>query len=424
MSPAIPDPRLNTAECVIKDHEPRELDTRHSNLIYSMLFCSFISVMLLGPLLAHFILEFLKNYPENTNSFCFWKEKPIVHAADSIVFVMLLIDIPFIIYTFAKSYKTELPMIFLIVFIGIITTEGPVIGLILKWKKYSRGKPGIDQDTKGDSSSNQDTEGGSSGNQDTEGGSGGSQDTEGGSSGNQDTEGGSSGDQDIEGGSSVDQGCNGGNQGHQEGNGGIQGTQGRNQDTMKRNKGVFCSLIYYISVNLLLYHFSWLLIGIMITPTWGLTVFLIILVFVISSFFLLWHLFLCASSQAFIFSGVCFFGFCSAAVVPVLAGQSFYGRETADDIIKVVLLYIITYWVPKILKFWGSLTSNQGEPPNPASSTISASGRTTNKDESTVPNARTTKNPSISRKANDGFELQKLGTREEERGSLLKNTKG
>ncbi|CAH3142881.1 unnamed protein product, partial [Pocillopora meandrina] len=244
VSPAIPDPRLNTAECVIKDHEPRELDTRHSNLIYSMLFCSFISVMLLGPLLAHFILEFLKNYPENTNSFCFWKEKPIVHAADSIVFVMLLIDIPFIIYTFAKSYKTELPMIFLIVFIGIITTEGP-------------------------------------------------------------------------------------------------GTQGRNQDTMKRNKGVFCSLIYYISVNLLLYHFSWLLIGIMITPTWGLTVFLIILVFVISSFFLLWHLFLCASSQAFIFSGVCFFGFCSAAVVPVLAGQSFYGRETADDIIKVVLLYII-----------------------------------------------------------------------------------
>ena len=230
------------------------------------------------------------------------------------------------------------------------------------------------------------------------------------------------GDQDIEGGSSVDQGGNGGNQGHQEGNGGIQGTQGRNQDTMKRNKGVFCSSIYYIWVNLLLYHFFWLLIGIMITPTWGLTVFLIILVFIISSFSLLWHLFLCASSQAFIFSGVCFFGFCCAAVVPVLAGHSFYGRETADEIIKVALLYIITCLVPKILTFYGSLTSNQGEPPNPASSIISASGRTTNKDESTVPNARTTKNPSVSRKANDGFELQKLGTREEERGRLLTNT--
>ena len=228
MSPAKPDPRLNTAECIIKDYDPRKLDTGHSNLIYSMLFCSF------GPLLAHFILEFLKNYPENTNSFCFWKEKPIVHAADSTVFVMLLIEIPFIIYTFAKSYKTELPMIFIIVFIGIITTEGPVIVLILKWKKYSRGKPGINQDTKGDSSGNQDTEGGSSGNQDTEGSSsdnqdteGGSssiQDTEGGSSGNQDTERSSSGDQDTEGGSSVNQGGNGGNQGRQGGKEGIRGT--------------------------------------------------------------------------------------------------------------------------------------------------------------------------------------------------------
>ena len=192
--------------------------------------------MLLGPLLAHFILEFLKNYPKKTSSFCFWKEKPIVHAADSTVFVMLLVEIPFIIYTFAKSCKTELSMIFIIVFIGIITTEGPVIVFILKWKKYNQGKPGIDQDIKGDSSGNQDTEGSSSGNQDTEGGSSSIQDTEGGSSGNQDTEGGSS----------VNQGGNGGNQGRQGGKEGIRGTQGRNQDTIKRNKGVFCSSIYYI----------------------------------------------------------------------------------------------------------------------------------------------------------------------------------
>ena len=160
----------------------------------------------------------------------------------------------------------------------------------------------------------------------------------------------------------------------------------------------------------------------MITPTWGLTVFLMIVVFIIGSVSLLWHLFFRASSQASIFSVVCFFGFCCAAVVPVLAGHSFYGRETADDIIKVVLLYIITRLIPKILKFYGSQTSNQGEPPNPASSTISASGHTTNKDGPPVPNARTTKNPFISRKANDGFELQKLGTREEERGRLLTNT--
>lgn len=41
-----------------------------------------------------------------------------------------------------------------------------------------------------------------------------------------------------------------------------------------------------------------------------------------------------------------------------------------------------------ILKFNKSLTSNQGEPLNPASSTISASGPTTNKDEPPVPNAQ------------------------------------
>lgn len=42
--------------------------------------------MLLDLFLAHFILVFLKNYSEKTSSFCFWKEKPIVHAADSTVF--------------------------------------------------------------------------------------------------------------------------------------------------------------------------------------------------------------------------------------------------------------------------------------------------------------------------------------------------
>ena len=58
-------------------------------------------------------------------------------------FVMLLIEIPFIIDTFAKSCKTELPMIFIIVFIGIIIAEGPVIVFTLKWRKYNPGNPGI-----------------------------------------------------------------------------------------------------------------------------------------------------------------------------------------------------------------------------------------------------------------------------------------
>ena len=218
MNPAKPDPRLNTAECVINGHDQKILDTGRSILIYPMLFCSFIFVVLLGPFLAYVILEALKSYDEQTTSFCFRKEKPAVHAADLTVLFMLLIEIPIIIYSLAESCKTGLPMIFIMIFIAIFIVEGPVIVSILKWKKYNRGESAINQVMEGGSSDNQ-------------------------------------------------------------------GTEGRNQDTIKRIKGVFRSSIYYIWVNLLLYHCSWLIIGIMITPTWGLTVFLIILVFIIVFFY-------------------------------------------------------------------------------------------------------------------------------------------
>ena len=282
MKPAIPDPRLNTAECVIKDHDPKILDTGRSGFIYSMLFCSFISVILLGPLLASFILEVLKNYDEETSRFCFWGKKPVVCAADLTVVVVLLIEIAIIPYSFDKSYNTGLPVIFIL----IITAERPIFVSILKLIKCIRSY------------------------------------------------------------------C--GNQG---GNGGNLGLHGGVVDTKTRIIAFLRSSFYYIWVNLVLYHFSWLLIGIMITPAWGLTVFLVILVFIIVLFFALWHLFKQASPQACIFCGFCFFGFCCAAAVPLLAGHSFYGRDTADEIIKVVLLYIITGLVPKILKFNESLTS-------------------------------------------------------------------
>ena len=100
----------------------------------------------------------------------------------------------------------------------------------------------------------------------------------------------------------------------------------------------------------------------MITPTWGLTVFLAIVVLLIVFFLAVTYFVENACLQAGVFYGVLFFGFFFAAVVPVLAGYSFYGRETAADIIKVVLLYIITALIPKIVEFHESLTSNQGEP--------------------------------------------------------------
>ena len=307
VSPAIPDPRLNTAECVIKGHDPKILDTGRSGLIYSMLFRSFVSVMLLGPLLANFILRYLKKCAEETISLCFWKETPKVLAADSTVSVMLLIETPIIIYSLAKSCKTELPMIFIIIFIIIITAEGPVIISILKWRKKKRGERGINQDIEGDNRDNQNSEGGSSANQDNEGGSSGNQDTEGGSTGDQDTEGGSSDNQDTEGGSTGDQDTEGGSSGNQEteesSSGNHGGNGGRIHDTP------FRSLIYYVGVNLVLYHFFWLLIGIMITPTWGLTVFLAIVVLFIVFFLAVLYFVENACLQAGVFYGVLFFGF-------------------------------------------------------------------------------------------------------------------
>jgi len=155
----------------------------------------------------------------------------------------------------------------------------------------------------------------------------------------------------------------------------------------------------------------------MITPTWGLTVLLIICLFIIVSFFVVYHVFKVIHAggqrlQAGLFSGVCFVGFCCAVVVPVIAGNSFYGRETADSVLKVVLLYIITGLVPKIIQFYDSQSSNEGGTPvqnvpttqNSSASTASASG------------------PTSYREADNDLELHEIETQGEERSRLLMNT--
>ena len=338
MRPAIPDPRLNTAECVIKGHDLKIMDTGRRELIYAMLFCSFMSVMLLGPLLADYILRFLKLYDETTTSFCFREEKPIVHAADLIVAFVLLVDIPIICYYFYESWKAELPMIFMIIFIVIIIVEGPVIVLIIKLIKYKRSEQGTNQNPAGGS----------------------------------------------------------------------------------RVKAPPRCLYYYIGVNLVLYHFLWLLIGTMITPTWGSTIFLAILLYFIVLFLTVFYFVKHEDCVPRLLSGASFVGFFFTVVVPILAGNSFYGRETAADILKVVLFYTITGLIPKTLKFLAPPTSNNGEPENP----VSALGPTTSEGKTPVPNPQTTKNPPFAEKADNGVELLEIKRQEDERGLLLKNPSG
>ena len=117
-------------------------------------------------------------------------------------------------------------------------------------------------------------------------------------------------------------------------------------------------VIMGICANLSTYHFCWLVIGIMISPTWGLAVLLIVGVFVSALTYFLRKIFevdKCSHITHFIICVVSFCGVCSLVIVAVLAGQSFYGRETADDIMKTVLLYVISGLTG--LKAW--LSNNQ-----------------------------------------------------------------
>ena len=104
-----------------------------------------------------------------------------------------------------------------------------------------------------------------------------------------------------------------------------------------------------ICANLTVYHFSWLVIGIMLNPTWGLAVLLIVCFFAFALMYALYKIFSvdhykCSLRHIvhIIIVVVSFCGVCSLVVLAVLAGQSFYGRETADDLVKTVLLYVIS----------------------------------------------------------------------------------
>ena len=92
------------------------------------------------------------------------------------------------------------------------------------------------------------------------------------------------------------------------------------------------------------YISCWLLIGIMINPAWGLTVALLVS-FLCAAFMYVVHEYLNCEND---YKGqTAFLCVCSIAVVIVLgtvvvsAGQSYNGRETADETLKTVLLYVI-----------------------------------------------------------------------------------
>ena len=110
--------------------------------------------------------------------------------------------------------------------------------------------------------------------------------------------------------------------------------------------------LYVACANLTVYHFCWLLIGIMLNPTWGLAVLLTVCL-VIGVFTYLVFTFLSSDNhrcQSFFSCLAAFLAICCLIVVVIIAGQSYHGRQTADEVLKDGVLYLISisfswlYW--------------------------------------------------------------------------------
>ena len=110
----------------------------------------------------------------------------------------------------------------------------------------------------------------------------------------------------------------------------------------------------FLWTNLTLYYFCWLVIGIMVNPLWGFTVLLVICVVIAATVFVVYQFisFYDPQSSCKRNLAVCGAGLCSIfslVAVMLLAGQSFFGRETANDAVKATLLYVTTAFVTWML---------------------------------------------------------------------------
>lgn len=279
MNPKLRDSSLNTAECVIQGHEPNIDATGMSPYTRPILWCSFFSVLLLGPIIAFFALNLLENEPGKEGYVCcvkiseeearnennvicnrklitYNRENAAIFSAKFLCNCLLPIEIVAIfvvIFYLANSVPKEIYVV------PVIFVEGFVICIVQRCAKCDFcDKP-------------------------------------------------------------------------------------KKISIYRRSSFIACS-------NLILYHFCWLIIGIMINPSWGLTVLLIVGFFGFAAFYSVDAIREAADTihRCLIFPAA-FVGLCLAVAFTVLAGQSFYGRETADDVIKTVLLFAVgkicwMYW--------------------------------------------------------------------------------
>ena len=114
-----------------------------------------------------------------------------------------------------------------------------------------------------------------------------------------------------------------------------------------KRRSYFCLPIVVISATVISYHFCWLIIGIMLNPTWGLTVALLVSVILVSFVYSV-YLYLytvedkdnCTDKvHPCLFFTAGFLAVLFLVVIIVFAGQSYNSSETADDVLKTSLLY-------------------------------------------------------------------------------------
>ena len=102
--------------------------------------------------------------------------------------------------------------------------------------------------------------------------------------------------------------------------------------------------VFITSANIISYHLCWLIVGIMVNPTWGLTV-LAVASFVIVTLFCTIYVVCNASKESFCHSFcvsiAIFVGLCLVVSLAVLAGQSFYEKETTGEILKTALFCVV-----------------------------------------------------------------------------------
>lgn len=103
-------------------------------------------------------------------------------------------------------------------------------------------------------------------------------------------------------------------------------------------------IFIYLFASMTCYHFCWIVIGVMMNALWGVSVFLLICVFIVVLVFIFSN-FLQNLENDCIFAMLylsLILPFLSLVTLVILNGQSFFEKDTTDSIVKTVILSVIT----------------------------------------------------------------------------------